>query len=136
MDAKKILLIEDDHFINQLYLRVLKQAGFETELASDGAEGVKFADNSFNLILLDVMLPKIDGINVLKKLKENPSTKMVPVVLLTNLGQESVIKAAFEIGAQGYILKMSVTPYEMVEKIQKFIKDPSFQMDLKELDLD
>lgn len=136
MNAKKILLIEDDHFINQLYLRVLKQAGFETELASDGAEGVKFADNSFNLILLDVMLPKIDGINVLKKLKENPSTKMVPVVLLTNLGQESVIKAAFEIGAQGYILKMSVTPYEMVEKIREFIKDPSFQMDLKELDLD
>lgn len=136
MDAKKILLIEDDHFINQLYLRVLKQAGFNTTLASDGSEGVRFADSSFNLILLDVMLPKIDGINVLRKLKENPSTKKVPVVLLTNLGQESVIKTAFEIGAQGYILKMSVTPYEMVEKIQQFIKDPSFQMNLKELDLD
>lgn len=136
MDAKKILLIEDDHFINQLYLRVLKQAGFNTILASDGSEGISFADSSFNLILLDVMLPKIDGINVLRKLKENPSTKKVPVVLLTNLGQESVIKTAFKIGAQGYILKMSVTPYEMVEKIQQFIKDPSFQMDLKELDLD
>lgn len=136
MDAKKILLIEDDHFINQLYLRVLKQAGFETVLASDGAEGVKMVNNSFNLILLDVMLPKIDGISVLKKLKENSSTKKIPVVLLTNLGQESVIKTAFEIGAQGYILKMSVTPYEMVKKIQEFIKNPSFQMNIKELDLD
>lgn len=136
MDVKKILLIEDDHFINQLYLRVLKQAGFNTTLASDGSEGVKFADNSFNLILLDVMLPKIDGINVLRKLKENPLTQKIPVVLLTNLGQESVIKTAFKIGAQGYLLKMSMTPYEMVEKIQEFLKNPSFQMDLKELDLD
>ena len=136
MDTKKILLIEDDHFINQLYLRVLKQAGFKTIIASNGSEGVDLVDGSFNLILLDVMLPKIDGINVLKKLKENPQTKKIPVVLLTNLGQESVIKAAFEIGAQGYILKMSVTPYEMVEKIKQFIKDPSFQMDPKELDLD
>lgn len=136
MIAKKILLIEDDHFINQLYLRVLKQAGFETVLASDGSEGVSLANNTFDLILLDVMLPKIDGISVLKKLKENPLTRETPIVLLTNLGQESVIKAAFGMGAQGYILKMSVTPYEMVEKIQQFIKDPSFQMNLKELDLD
>lgn len=136
MDIKKILLVEDDHFINQLYLRVLKQAGYNVILASDGAGGVSLADNSFNLILLDVMLPKIDGINVLKKLKENPLTKKIPVVLLTNLGQESVIKAAFKMGVQGYILKMSVTPYEMVERIQVFIKNPSFQMNLKELDLD
>lgn len=136
MNAVKILLIEDDHFINQLYLRVLKQAGFNTIIASDGSEGVNLANDSFDLILLDVMLPKIDGISVLRKLKENPQTKKIPVILLTNLGQESVIKTAFEIGAQGYILKMSVTPYEMVEEIQQFIKDPSFQMNLNELNLD
>lgn len=136
MDAKKILLIEDDHFINELYLRVLKQAGYNVVLAKNGKEGVDLADSSFNLILLDIMLPKIDGINVLKKIKENPNTKNIPVVLLTNLGQESVIRTAFKIGAQGYLLKMRITPYEMVEKIQGFLKDPSFQMDLKELDLD
>lgn len=133
MDTKKILLIEDDYFINQLYMRILKQAGYEMVLASDGAEGVKLVDNSYDLILLDIMLPKMNGINVLKKLKENPNTKKIPVILLTNLGQESVIKAAFTIGAQGYLMKMSMTPYEMVEKIKPFIINPSFQMDIKEV---
>ncbi len=82
------------------------------------------------------MLPKMDGINVLKELKKNPNTKKIPVVLLTNLGQKSIIKAAFTIGAQGYLMKMSMTPYEMAEKIKPFIINPSFQMDIKELDLD
>ncbi|MFA5932904.1 MAG: response regulator [Microgenomates group bacterium] len=136
MKPKKILLVEDDHFINQLYMRVLKQAGFEMILATDGLEGVKVADQSFDLILLDIMLPRMDGINVLKKLKENPETRRVPVVLLTNLGQESVVKSAFEIGAQGYLLKMNVTPYELTDKIKPFLQNPSFQMSLKELDLD
>lgn len=136
MDTKKILLIEDDYLINQLYMRVLKQAGYKIVLASDGVEGVKLADNSYNLILLDIMLPKMHGINVLKKLKENPNTKKIPVVLLTNLGQESVIKAAFSIGAQGYLMKMNMTPYEMVKKIEPFIINPSFQMDIKNVNLD
>ena len=136
MDTKKILLIEDDYFINQLYMRVLKQAGYNIILASDGIEGVKLADNSFDLILLDIMLPKMDGINVLKKLKENPNTKKVPVILLTNLGQASIIKAAFTIGAQGYLMKMGLTPYEVAEKIKPFLMNPSFQMDIKEVDLD
>lgn len=133
MDTKKILLIEDDYFINQLYMRILKQVGYKMVLASDGAEGIKLADNSYDLILLDIMLPKMNGINVLKKLKENPNTKKIPVILLTNLGQESVIKAAFTIGAQGYLMKISMTPYEMVEKIKPFIINPSFQMDIKEV---
>lgn len=133
MDTKKILLIEDDYFINQLYMRILKQAGYEMVLASDGAEGIKLVDNSYDLILLDIMLPKMNGINVLKKLKENSNTKKIPVILLTNLGQESVIKAAFTIGAQGYLIKMSMTPYEMVEKIKPFIINPSFQMDIKDV---
>lgn len=136
MDTKKILLIEDDYFINQLYMRVLKQAGYEMMLATDGAQGVKLADNSCNLILLDIMLPKMDGINVLKKLKENRDTQKIPVILLTNLGQENVIKTAFSLGAQGYLMKMSMTPYEVVEKIKPFIANPSFQMSIKEVDLD
>lgn len=136
MTAKKILLIEDDYFINQLYIRVLKQAGYNMILASDGLEGIKMADGSFDLILLDVMLPKMDGINVLKKLKENPLTQKVPVILLTNLGQETIINTAFKIGASGYLLKMSVTPYEIAEKIKPFLNNPSFKMDPKEIDLD
>lgn len=136
MTPKRILLIEDSYFIYELYMRVLKQAGYEMVLASDGLKGVKIADGSFNLILLDIMLPKMDGINVLKKLKENPLTNKIPVILLTNLGQETIINTAFKIGASGYLLKMSVTPYEMIERIKPFLDNPSFQMDPKELDLD
>ncbi|MDD2822901.1 MAG: response regulator transcription factor [Candidatus Daviesbacteria bacterium] len=133
---KKILLIEDDYFINQLYMKILKDNDFEVILASDGEEGVRLADKSFNLILLDIMLPKLDGIKVLKKLKENPDTKNIPIILVTNLGQKDVVKQAFDLGAQGYLLKMSMTPYQLIEKIKPFLEDPSFQMDLKELDLD
>lgn len=136
MATKKILLVEDDYFINQLYMRVLKQAGYNMVLAADGLEGIRIADGSFDLILLDVMLPKMDGINVLKKIKENPLTKNIPVILLTNLGQGTIINTAFEIGASGYLLKMSLTPYEMAEKIKPFLNNPSFQMDPKEIDLD
>ncbi len=136
MNTKKILLIEDDNFINQLYMRILKQAGYEVVIAADGETGVKLADDSYNLVLLDIMLPKMDGINVLKKLKENPDTKQIPVILLTNLGQGNIINIAFTIGAQGYLMKMSMSPYELVEKIKPFIVDPSFQMDIKEVNLE
>jgi len=136
MQNKKILLIEDDHFINELYMKVLKDKGFEMVLASDGEEGVNLADKSFDLILLDIMLPKLDGISVIRKLKENPDTKKIPIVLLTNLAQKNIINNAFNLGAQGYLLKMHVSLFELADQIKPFLENPSFQMDIKELDLD
>lgn len=136
MNSKLILLVEDELFISDLYKRILTQSGFTVLTAYDGQEALTLSKNHPDIILLDVMLPKKHGIDVLREIKSNPQTNSVPVLLLTNLGQEDIIKAAFELGASGYILKMKISPYELVEKIKEFIDNPSKVMDLKELSFD
>lgn len=126
----KILLIEDELFVRELYERVLKQAGLEVTSAFDGQAGFELASNMPDLILLDIMLPKLNGIDVLRKLKADDKLKNIPVILLTNLGQESVIKEAIKIGAQGYLMKIRVTPYEIVDQVKSFLKDPTKTLDL------
>lgn len=135
---KKILLVEDEVFIRDIYERTLIKAGARVSVASDGEEGVKKATEELpDLILLDILMPKVNGLEALAKLKENPKTKSIPVVLLTNLGQSGTIKEAFKKGASGYLMKMKMTPYDMVDNIKKFLDDPKFKMDYNSLvDLD
>lgn len=133
---KKILLIEDEFYIRDLYRMILEKASFEVFLAQDGQEGYNLAQNLPDLILLDIMLPKMNGIILLKKLKEEDLTKNIPVVLLTNLGQEEIIKAAFDSGASGYFLKASFNPNELVKEISIFLENPNFKMDPKTLVFD
>ena len=98
---KKVLVVEDEIFIRELYEKVLQGAGYEVTGAQDGQEGLdKVKAGSFDLVLLDIMLPKMTGIDVLKEIKKDPDPKLnkLPVYLLTNLGQESIIKEAFKIG--------------------------------------
>lgn len=130
---KKILLVEDELFIRELYEKALQEAGYEVITAIDGDEALKLAKPGLNLILLDIMLPKIHGIDVLKKLKENSLTKDIPVVLITNLGQESIIKDAFRLGAQGYIMKIRITPYDIVRNVNEFLTNPGQTIELKGL---
>lgn len=132
----KILLIEDEFYILDLYRMILERAGFEVLLAEDGLVGYNLAQSLPNLILLDIMLPKMNGIILLKKLKEEDLTKNIPVVILTNLGQEEVIKAAFDSGASGYFLKARLNPDELVKKISIFIENPNFKMNPKTLVFD
>lgn len=133
---KVILLVEDELFVRELYQRVLTQSGYRVITAIDGIEALDKAMQQPDLILLDIMLPKLNGIEVLKKLKSDPNTKSIPIVLLTNLGQESVIVDAFQSGAQGYFMKMRLTPYQIIDKVERFIKDPDLKMDLNSLQLD
>lgn len=122
MQGKKILIIEDDLFIRELYERTLAQSGFEVVGAADGAEGLTLAkDKKPDLILLDIMLPKVHGIDVLKKLKAESQTKKIPVIILTNLGQENIVNQAFKIGAVSYLIKMHVSPYEIVNHVKNFL---------------
>lgn len=132
----KILLIEDDLFINDLYKRSIEKAGFEVSSAIDGAEGLEKAKEGVDLILLDIMLPKLNGLEVLKRLKANPNLKNIPVVLLTNLGQASVIHKAFQLGAVGYLMKMRVLPHSVVDEVNKFLADPGYITDLRSVDLE
>lgn len=116
--TKKILLVDDDLYIRDLYAEVLKDENYDVLIASDGEEALAVAKAATpDLILLDIMLPKLDGIQVLSKIKEDPDLKTVPVVMLTNFGQEDLVKQAVNIGSTEYLLKYNITPGEIIKKV-------------------
>lgn len=117
--TKKILLVEDEDFIRELYVRQLTKAGFLVKSAADGQSGLEMLKNEqFNLLLLDIMLPGMNGLQLLREFKiQNPNSPMI-TILLTNLGQEAVIKEGFELGAQAYLIKASYTPDQVVSEVK------------------
>ena len=123
MEGKKILLVEDDLFLRDLYVEVLKGEGFTVFTADDGEEGLRLGQDhpDASIMLLDIMLPKMHGIDILKKLKEDPKTAILPIVMLTNLTEESVVQESLRLGAVGYLVKVRYTPTQVVEKVKDFI---------------
>ena len=120
--AHKILLVEDDPFLLDMYTTKFKDVGFNMVVAQDGELAlIKAKEESPDLILLDVVLPKKDGFEVLKILKSESQTAAIPVVLLTNLGLDSDVKRGLELGAQAYIVKAHFTPTEVVAKIKEIL---------------
>ena len=117
------MVVDDDLFIRELYEEVLKDDGFEVESAVDGEEGLKkIQQGGFDLILLDVMMPKKDGLGVLSELAINkPSQPNGPILLLTNLGHDPIIKEAMTKGATSYLNKADMTPDQLLENIKKFL---------------
>lgn len=138
MDKKKyqILLVEDESDLRELYERVLLQGGLDVICAIDGRQGYEMAQRKPDLILLDIMMPYINGIELLKKLKGDPKTADISIVLLTNLGQEDIIREALKHGAQGYLMKMRLSPYDLVERVKEFLGNPDMRTDFNNLDLD
>ena len=124
----KILIVEDDLFIRELYERQLGLAGYQVTSAADGPEGLaKVAQFQPNLLLLDIMLPQMNGLDLLKTIKAKEDTKGLPVILLTNLGQDSVIKEGFSLGADGYLIKSAYTPDQIIEEVKKFLSEHGSQ---------
>jgi CheY-like chemotaxis protein len=116
-----ILIIEDDYYVRELYLRVLKATGFNVFTAANGQEGFQLAtQHQPNLVLLDIMLPGKNGLAVLRQLKDDDQTKSTSIIVLTNLGQESIIKDAMSAGAEAFFLKPEVDPYELAKRIDDF----------------
>lgn len=117
--TKKILLVEDEDFIRELYVRQLTKAGFAVKAAPDGQTCINMLKaEPFDLLLLDIMLPGMNGLQVLREFKtNNPNSPMI-TILLTNLGQEAVIKEGFELGAQAYLIKASYTPDQVVSEVK------------------
>ena len=121
-NKKSILLVEDDEFLAELYATKLSLEGFEVSLAVDGKKGLKLAkEMNPDLILLDIILPKKDGFEVLKALKSNASLKKIPVILLTNLSQKDEVQKGLDLGANDYLIKAHFMPYEVVKKIKRTI---------------
>lgn len=122
--AKKILIIDDDQYIREIYEEVLTENGYEVDTAIDGKIGLeKILNGGYDLILLDIMLPYIDGIGILKQLKEKKTKlKNGPIILLTNLIQDLVLKEALANGVNECLDKADMNPEEFLKKIKTILK--------------
>ncbi|HEX9721679.1 MAG TPA: response regulator [Candidatus Paceibacterota bacterium] len=115
----KILLIEDDKFLRELIIQKLGKEGFNVVEAAEGETGVtKMEEEKPDLVLLDLILPGIDGFEVLRRVKANTAVSSVPVIILSNLGQRDDVEKGIELGAVDYLIKAHFTPGEIVEKIK------------------
>ncbi len=119
----KILLIEDDPFLLNMYATKFELENFKVVMAEDGEKGLKTAIKEIpDIILLDIMLPQMDGFEVLKGLKEEKSTQAIPVILLTNLSQKEEVERGLSMGANDYLIKAHFMPSEVVDKIKEVLK--------------
>jgi DNA-binding response OmpR family regulator len=122
--AKKILIVEDDQYIRELYVEILEDEGFYVEHAADGETGYqKMFHGGYDLVLLDIMLPKMDGLSILKKIqKETPPIEPNhAIIVLSNIGQEATIGKAMEAGARGYMIKSDYTPGQVIKKVKELL---------------
>lgn len=122
--ASKILVVDDDPTLRELYDEVLKAAGYTIEFAVDGEEGLaKIRTGGYDLVLLDVMMPKLDGLGVLTKLQtEQPKPPKMPVIIIwTNLSHDPAIKEAMQKGATNVLVKADLAPNQVVAMVQKYL---------------
>lgn len=123
-DRQKILFVEDDVSLARAYQTKLTMEGFEADLAIDGQEALeKLENNEYDLILLDLILPKANGFDILKQLRASawPTAKK-PVIVFSNLGNASDITKSRDLGADDYVIKSNLSPNEMVAKIREHLK--------------
>ena len=119
---RKVLMVEDDLFLRKVYRDKFEQEGFIFIEATNGTEGInKVLSEKPDLILLDLVLPKKNGFDVLEQIKNSPETKEIPVIILTNLGQEADIQNGMDLGASDYLVKTDINLSEVVERVKKFL---------------
>lgn len=118
----KLIIVEDDPFLLSILAEKLKEAGFDIETATGGEDGLnKIKSGSFDLILLDMVLPKIDGFKILEELRDDDELKKIPVIILSNLYDKNNTDKAVLLGAREYLVKALNTPEEIVSKIKSFL---------------
>lgn len=119
----KIAIIEDDPTINQMYRMKFEADGFDVQLASDGERGVALVE-AFqpDLILLDMQMPVMTGHEALKRIRSQSWGEKIPVIILTNMGEEESPKELRELGIESYIVKADLTPSQVVERVKETLK--------------
>lgn len=121
--AYKILLAEDDIQLIDMYKRKFELEGFEVHIAEDGQKALDLLETfTPDITILDIMMPKVNGLEVLKSIRENPQKKDMLVVMLTNLGTETTSEEIYKLGATDYIVKADMTPLEVTTKIKEILK--------------
>ena len=119
----KILIVEDDPFVQRFYKRLFEVSKFQVDMASDGQEGLRKAREMLpDLILLDIVMPKLGGMDVLALLKAGEATKDIPVVMLTVLNDQDTVRKATRLGASGFIIKSEIEPEKLLEKVSEYIR--------------
>lgn len=121
---KKIMVVEDDIFVMDIYKTKLSEEGYEVIAAENGMEALRKVNEENikpDLIMLDILMPYMDGLSFLKEVRKKEEFKTTPVILLTNLSQKEEIQQGFELGAQDFIIKSHFTPSEVMEKIKQFL---------------
>jgi len=120
---KTILVIEDDKFLRELIVQKLIREDYKTSEAVDGEEGMKkIKEEKPDLVLLDLILPGIDGFEVLTRMRKEDDLSSIPVIILSNLGQKEDVERGMKLGAVDYLIKAHFTPGEIIEKIKKAFK--------------
>ncbi|MCW1908486.1 MAG: response regulator [Candidatus Saccharibacteria bacterium] len=122
--AVKVLLVEDDQLIQRMYQKIFSFEKFDVEMAGDGEEGLEKArtmNPKPTIILLDVMMPKMNGMQVLEKLKADPELKAIPVIMLSNLAGENDIETALSKGAVKYIIKSEYDPKQVSDMVKEVV---------------
>ncbi len=118
----KLILVEDDPFLLSILAEKIKKAGFEVETATDGEDGFnKIKSGNFDLILLDMVLPKKDGFKILEELRNDEQKKDIPVIVLSNLYDKNNMDKAMLLGARDYVVKAYNTPEDIISKIKSFL---------------
>ena len=121
----RILLVEDDRILRKAGEVTLRKKGYVVVVAVDGEDAlVKVREHKPDLILLDVVMPKLDGFEVLTRLKDDPSTRDIPVIMLSNLSEPSDIRKATDRGARAYLVKSSLRPEQLAEKVAETLARP------------
>lgn len=123
MEQAHILIVEDDEFLRSLTAKRLEKEGYRVSVAVDGESAMTAAvENKPTLILLDLLLPGVDGFEVLKRLKAHDVLKVIPVIVFSNLGQKEDIEKASSLGADDFLIKANFTLDDVVNKIKERIK--------------
>lgn len=121
-NSKVIILVEDEADIRDVYAEMLKSSGYKVLEAADGQTAMNLLRmEQWDLLLLDIMLPGEDGMHILREVKANPEMTRKPVVLLTNLSNETFIAECFDMGASGYLVKSEVDPGKIVSEVENYI---------------
>ncbi len=118
----KILVVDDDPFILDMYVIKFREQGFQIDTATDGKMALeKIETTNPDMVLLDVVMPKMDGFDVIKKIQERKTPRLFKILFLTNFGQKEDVDRGMQLGADGYIIKAHFTPSEVVSKVKELL---------------
>jgi len=122
MKKNKIFIVEDEPFLSDMYKFKFEQENFEVTSASDGEEALRIIRRQKpDIILLDIVMPKLNGFEMLEELKKSPITKSIPVLIFSNLSQKEEIKKGMALGAEDFFIKSNYTPNQVLEKVRNIL---------------